>query len=618
MFGLTTLLEEGQVDNLPLGVLPCDSVDFSNCDLLNKWIGLIHSLRDDISPLADGTKLTMKDWAHYLSCLLESYFKPDYDLAESVNDYADLNGQFAILRSAAKSFEETLYPFYSVKTHLDDLLKNRGITYRENHLQAVRFCSMLPLRSIPAKVIAILGLEEGAFPRQNQYSSLNRMLDVKECDYCPLATDLDRYLFLEAIHSAQEFLLLSYQGYSIKDQKELQPSLLVGELYAYLDKYYSLAGKSVSEACLFKHPFNSFDKKYFEQDSVLPNFSVACYASAKICDDLDKVPSHAYLRQFEVGVSQLQEEQEATPIDLKLLSAIARNPIKFHLNRGMDIYLQDPEDRMVKNEEDLVLSPLAKYQMRETAVTTPIELILNRAEQAGQMPFGMFKEVAAQKMKVEKDLLTNAFKKHQIKESDIFQIEFRQGCKSPMQLREDLWILPAPLIHVDGTSRTIVGKLPLVAPQGLIVANKGAVEEIWKIWPQFLLYQMASKSLPFSLEPQVIALHTAKPKKSFFDDPTPYLQAFISYYDMCHKQVSPFMPEWISFIFKQDAVGLQKKMMEEPFKKGRRTEVDFVLNKKELPNVEEIIHNWKPRLDLLAGDFFSAWYPARSKELVEE
>ena len=50
------------------------------------------------------------------------------------------------------------------------------MTYREDHLQTVRFCSLMPLRSIPAKVIALLGMQEGAFPRSDHHSSLNFMI----------------------------------------------------------------------------------------------------------------------------------------------------------------------------------------------------------------------------------------------------------------------------------------------------------------------------------------------------------------------------------------------------------------------------------------------------------
>src|SRR5690554_7802560 len=44
----------------------------------------------------------------------------------------------------------------------------------------------------------------------------------------------DRYLFLEAVSSAQDYLYISYRGRSARDNAEQQPSVLVAELRDYL------------------------------------------------------------------------------------------------------------------------------------------------------------------------------------------------------------------------------------------------------------------------------------------------------------------------------------------------------------------------------------------------
>ena len=77
----------------------------------------------------------------------------------------------------------------------------------------VTFCAMLPMRSIPFKVICIIGLNENTFPRQK--SSLEFDLMAKH----PVKgdrnnRDSDRYLFLETLISAKERLILSYVGQS--------------------------------------------------------------------------------------------------------------------------------------------------------------------------------------------------------------------------------------------------------------------------------------------------------------------------------------------------------------------------------------------------------------------
>ena len=210
LLGLTTVLQEPST--LFSEVHPYSNIDFSQGELLGKWVRLLHSLRDDLSPLHDRTQMTMEDWSNYLRCLLENYFQPNFENHQSNEDYEDLKGQFEILRTSTRNFKESLFSFASVKIHLLSLLQHRGMTYREDHLQAVRFCSLMPLRSIPAKVIVLLGMQEGAFPRIEHQSSLNLMSGKDEADYCPSPTDYDRYLFLEALHSAQDYFAAELSG----------------------------------------------------------------------------------------------------------------------------------------------------------------------------------------------------------------------------------------------------------------------------------------------------------------------------------------------------------------------------------------------------------------------
>jgi len=98
----------------------------------------------------------------------------------------------------------------------------------------VTFCSMLPMRSIPFKVIAILGLNDGLFPRQRQSLSFDLMSTTPSKLGDRSRRGDDRYLFLEAIISARNSLYLSYQGKNIKNNATKQASLVLKELMEYL------------------------------------------------------------------------------------------------------------------------------------------------------------------------------------------------------------------------------------------------------------------------------------------------------------------------------------------------------------------------------------------------
>ena len=92
----------------------------------------------------------------------------------------------------------------------------------------VTFCAMLPMRSIPFRVVALIGMNDGAFPRQSRPPGFDLIARNPRRGDRSLR-DEDRYLFLESILSARRCFYISYVGQSIKDNSEIPPSVLVSE-----------------------------------------------------------------------------------------------------------------------------------------------------------------------------------------------------------------------------------------------------------------------------------------------------------------------------------------------------------------------------------------------------
>lgn len=611
LMGLATVVEADSANRDPP---PYENIDFSQAELLGKWIRILHALRDDLSPLHDQTRMTIEDWVNYLLCLLESYFRANFEEAESTRQYEDLKAELEVLRFSAKGCRESPFSFQSIKVHLHTLLQQKAIIYQENRLKAIRFCSMMPLRSIPARAIALIGMQEGDFPRHNPHSSLNLIIGRRDSDYCPTAIDYDRYLFLEALHCAQDYLLISYQGYCYTDGKQLQPSIIVEELFSYLDKYYSIQNEKVSASCIYRHPFDSFHEAYFQKNSLFFNYSFKDYQAAQAFYKEQKKPPHCFVRDFVLD-DQPQRSIIAhrSFIDIKHLSAIARNPIKFHLNHVLEIYLQTEEDRQIKIEEDLVLSSLDKYQLKHSSLKEPVDRLLLRAEKEGRLPFGLFKTVAVDRLKDEIKELKDHLKKHRIVEEEIFNIEFCVGCQRPVKIDDINWQFPAlPLHYEEGYEIYLTGKLSHVTPQGLLSVSKGTLADAWKMWAPFLAFLYAAKLHPQPLEKQLILLQAAQPKKAFVDDPEPYLKQFVHYYSLCLKNFSPLMPDWIPLILDGNAKGLRDKMRQafsSPFGSDYQSlDLKWILNRDCLPNTEKMIHYWKPQAEILLGDLIRHWY----------
>ena len=140
----------------------------------------------------------------------------------------------------------------------------------------VNFCTLMPMRSVPFKVVCLLGLNDGDYPRQVVPVGFDLMRIGKARRGDRSRRLDDRYLFLEAILSARKRLYLSFQGYSAKDNSERSPSILLSELLEYTEQTFCLAGddvlpvKDCAENLLqhlyHEHALQPFNPVYFTPD----------------------------------------------------------------------------------------------------------------------------------------------------------------------------------------------------------------------------------------------------------------------------------------------------------------------------------------------------------------
>jgi exodeoxyribonuclease V gamma subunit len=127
----------------------------------------------------------------------------------------------------------------------------RSALEREEHATGfltggVTFCAMKPMRALPFRFIAMLGLQDGVFPRRERRTAFDLVgADPQLGDRDPRADD--RQLMLDTLLCAEDRLLLSYVGRSQKDNAEMAPSVVVTELLDYLDDAAVRADASAPE-----------------------------------------------------------------------------------------------------------------------------------------------------------------------------------------------------------------------------------------------------------------------------------------------------------------------------------------------------------------------------------
>lgn len=132
------------------------------------------------------------------------------------------------------------------------------------------FCSMLPMRSIPFKVIALLGMNDGEFPKIDRHPSFDLLArNFRKGDRSHRADD--RYQFLEILLSARQQLIMTYIGQSISHNDIIPPSVVISEL---------LDALQWDSGAITRHPLQPFSRRYFDGNSALFSFSKTDCATA--------------------------------------------------------------------------------------------------------------------------------------------------------------------------------------------------------------------------------------------------------------------------------------------------------------------------------------------------
>ena len=139
----------------------------------------------------------------------------------------------------------------------------------------VTFCAMLPMRSIPFKVICLLGMNGNAFPRDDNALGFDLMAAHPRRGDRSRRND-DKYLFLEALMSARKKLYISYIGRDIQDNSPIAPSVLVSELIDYAGSGYAFP----AEHLVRQHPLQAFSADYFKEKPGLFSYSEENFAAA--------------------------------------------------------------------------------------------------------------------------------------------------------------------------------------------------------------------------------------------------------------------------------------------------------------------------------------------------
>ncbi len=358
-----------EADEFVDGVLPFNAIEGRGALALGglcRFIELVEHARHEFS-LSRG----VADWSRTLQSIVQQLFGDEYEQ------------ELVELRALVGELADSISLFHSGDVEFKVIREWLTQSARESRSSAgflrgqLTFCSMLPMRSIPFKVVCLIGLCDGVFPKNDHHDTFDLMKsDSRPGDRSP-RTD-DRYLFLEALLAARSHLYLSYIGQSIRTNEVIPPSVVLTEFLEVLEVGYGV------KDIVVRHPLHSFSKKYFGAGGDERLFSYDTYSckTAEILQQGAQPPSLWWQ-------GELPLKRDKVLLDDLLHFYI--NPQKYFIRDCLGIRLDSgeewPEDR-----ELFEVSGLDKYYVEEKMILAELagnsENLLKKIQTAGQWPLG--------------------------------------------------------------------------------------------------------------------------------------------------------------------------------------------------------------------------------------
>ncbi|MDY6820198.1 MAG: exodeoxyribonuclease V subunit gamma [Deferribacterota bacterium] len=306
---------------------------------------------------------------------VDSWFKKLIDFVDKIFPVdiptsANISREIAILKSSLDDMLES-YNYCTnygpqINVGLDfiiEYLKNNFKNKLHTHRfldGGITFCEMIPMRSIPFKIICLIGLNNDTFPRQRKPLSFDLISLHPEKGDRNLREN-DKYLFLETIISAKEKLYLSYVGQDLILNDTIPPSVLINQFIYYLRQRFNIKNvENIEEEIVIKDKISSFDPAYFMRDNepYYINYSKEDYCAAEVTTNNPKKEKTKFIDK------RIDIEPEDNVINIYDFLKFFENPIKHYFKKTLNINLEEKK-LSLDDEEPFSLDSLNEFILKE-------------------------------------------------------------------------------------------------------------------------------------------------------------------------------------------------------------------------------------------------------------
>ncbi|MEA2012112.1 MAG: exodeoxyribonuclease V subunit gamma [Verrucomicrobiota bacterium] len=554
---------------------------------------------------------TPESWQGLMQEILSSFFLETKESAEGIN---------IVSKSITAAISHIMRADFSKNCNIEVIsaFLEKNMQEKSSHAGFLRggvtFCKLLPMRSIPAKVICIIGMNDGEFPRQAQKLSFDLINQFPQKGDRNVRED-DKNIFLESILSAQEKLYISYIGKDIKDNTKIPPAVALSELCDYIEANYKLKNEKenpILDQIIVEHPLQPFSLQYFNQtNKKLFSYSQTDLTAAeKNIKKRNKIDSLYNKPRLYISERLSEPSEEFLKVSDKSLYSFFKNPCAYLLRHRLDLNYKLWEEIELQDRERFSITPgLDSYKIDNMILEKIIETgkpsdsikrdILTFMTASGELPVGEWgKSVFNEQYTDVAEYANKIYSEHSIKTEAISEEVMLEPFSLNFQL-DNLFLDDAQ----------IVCKYAKDTPKYLLEA-----------WIKHLILN----TLEYEKLPKKTILYLKKEKTYIFNEISIYkakenLSLLLNFYWKGLKAPLPFFPKTsMEYARKLKRTNSDEKAMESAISKWTTTKSFYANNEDldpaffacfagELPETEEFRQIgrdiFQPILENIAGGF---------------
>lgn len=357
------------------GVVPVDDVEGKETTrALGLFVDYVERLFAALDSLAQPR--SMQAWRDTLTRLVERLLVHDdasaglaqsiFEVLTQLAERAEQGGFDGVLDlSAVRSL--LIEPFESRRASVSFL--SGGLT----------FCTLVPMRTIPFRVVCLLGMDDGVFPRASHGVGFDLIEAAREKGDRSARED-DRMTFLETLLAARDHLLVTWTGYRATDRRELDAAGPVAELIESLRR--ALGVEHLPKSIHIEHPLQPFSPSNF------------------------RAPPRSFDRRYLLGARRLLGGRHPLPdhwsgtaevalpreVALDDLARCLEGPAQWFCERRMNVRLKE-SDTTLAEREPIDLDGLQLWALRDRVLSWELDDVdpehrVRALESTGALPPG--------------------------------------------------------------------------------------------------------------------------------------------------------------------------------------------------------------------------------------